>query len=149
MISAQIEGLDQLPTATQSIPEKIQAGVKLDASVVTRGMVWEYGRIDIQPGPKTMLSTNMDGEERVLTITAPHGWIRVNRDKYQQIIKQRIAQIQWNKYPLSQWEKVLRDTAYKAMQECAEVMEQTAPVDSGELRGGIIPVNEPDPILEG
>lgn len=147
-MDAQFDGLDKLEKAFSDLPSSVGAGVKLDAEAVVRGMVWEWGRIDINPGPKTMWSTSPGGYPAVLTITAPHGWIRVNRDQYQAILKEEMKKVNFIGAHPSKWPNMIRTAAGYAAERCANLMSQTAPIDTGLLRSSIHPVTEQDPTMQ-
>jgi hypothetical protein len=148
MVTLEVVGLEKLDKLFGLLPSRIEGGVKLAANVAVRGLVWEWGIVDINPGPKTQYSTNPDGAEVVLTIQAPHGWIRVNRQQYIQFLKEEWNKVSWATLKASEWEQAIHDMLWAASSRCARLMEDTAPVDTGDLRSGIIAVNEPDPILE-
>ena len=141
-----IDGLDNLDRAFAGLPGSVAAGVKLDAVAAVRGAVWEWGRVDINPGPKTLWSTGPGGEA-VLTITAPHGWIRVNRDQYIRILKDELKRANFSGTAPGQWPGMLRTVLGLAAERCANLMAVTAPVDTGLLRASIHPVAENDPVM--
>jgi len=60
MITVELKGLDNLEQALKSIPTKIVGGVKCSGPALAYALVWEFGRLNIQPGPKTMWSENAD-----------------------------------------------------------------------------------------
>lgn len=101
---------------------------------------WEWGRADCKPGPKTLWGTNPDGEERVLTRTAPSGFIRVNRAKYRQIIKEELQAVPFYKIPLSQYPRHIKQALGRAADRCGALIAETAPVDTGQLREAIVAV---------
>lgn len=148
-VSMRIEGLEKLEQQFGSLPFVVRAGVKLTGPAVGWGLVWEFGSARIsEPGPKTTWGTNPNGQKVVLTLQAPRGWIRVNRQRYVEFVLARMNAVNWAKYPVQSWRYVAADTLYKAAQDCAALMEETAPVDTGQLVSGIVAVNEPDPILD-
>lgn len=147
-LTFELVGFDLLDQIFSKFPDQIKAGVKLSGPAVAYSLVWEWGRVDIHPGPKTQWSTNPDGETTVLTIQAPHGWIRVNRQRYLEFLQEHWGDLDLNSKPIGQWVSALHDMLWDASSDCAKLMDDTAPVDTGQLRSGIIAVNEPDPILE-
>lgn len=147
-ITVEFVGLEVIDSLFSQFPDIIKAGVKLSGPATAYGLTWEWGRVDINPGPKTEWSTNPDGETTVLTIQAPHGWIRVNREQYFQFLRDEWDNLNLVDKPASAWVQALHDVLWNASSNCARLMEDTAPVDTGQLRSGIIAVNEPDPILE-
>lgn len=144
-----IEGLNRLDAMFGALPSEVRAGVKLTGPATEYGLVWEWGSARLtQPGPKTTWGINPNGDRRILTITAPQGWIRVNRREYIRFAKEEISKIQWNSIPTARWRTAMAEALYRAAQRCAALMEETAPVDTGQLVSGIVAVNEPDPILD-
>lgn len=140
-LTALLLGMDQLEQALRALPDRVEAGVKLTGEAVVRGLVWEYGRVAIEPGPKTMHSTNMDGEDRVLTVTAPRGWIRVNRDRYEKLLKEKTASVQLTASSISEWAGLLQHTVLEAAEESHDIMEETAPEDTGLLKASLLTVS--------
>jgi hypothetical protein len=110
-------------------------------------LVWEFGRVGIKPGPKTVLSTNYEGEEVVLTIQAPHGYIRIHQEDYKQIMADEFSKADWANTPMNRWDALLRDVVNNAAARCAELIIEGAPVDSGDLVMSIEPVEVGDSIL--
>lgn len=141
-------GFEILDRMFSQFPEEIKAGVKVSGPASNYALVWEWGRVDITPGPKTQWSVNPDGQEAVLTIQAPFGWIRVNREQYLEFLRDEWSSIDLTSKSQTTWIQALHDMLWNASSRCASLMEDTATVDTGQLRSGIIAVNEPDPILE-
>jgi hypothetical protein len=154
-VTCQVEGLDKLAQSFQSLPGLIEAGVKLlpnpnpdnGVPATVYGLIWEWGRISCNPGPKTLWSTNPLGETRVMTKTAPHGWVRVNRERYLRIMKERFSQLHLNGVPPREWNRLLQTLLGVVASDCAELMAETAPIDTGNLRESIVPAETGDEIL--
>jgi len=100
--------------------------------------IWEFGRVDCQPGPKTEYNTNPDGETRVMTITAPHGFVRVNKLRYREIIKEEMRKVKFSKLKPSQWNPAMQMVFDKAAKRCAELISETAPYDTYALQTAIV-----------
>ena len=115
----------------------IAMGLQLNGHAIAYGMVWEWGRVDINPGPKTQWGVNPDGDRVVLTITAPMGWIRVNKDRYRKIIQEELEKAQFWKMTLKQMAKAVEKALRAAGPRIADLMANTAPIDTGELRAEI------------
>ncbi len=143
-----IGGLDNLDRVFANLPNNVDAGVKLVGEAAEYGLVWEWGRVDVKPGPKTLWSTSPGGYPAVLTITAPHGWIRVNRDQYVAILKDEMRRANFANTHPTQWPEKMRTVLGLAAERCANLMAVTAPIDTGLLRSSIQPVREGDPILD-
>lgn len=101
-------------------------------------LIWEWGRVSCSPGPKTLWGTNPDGETRVMTKTAPSGFIRINRYKYRDIIKEELAAIRWSRLKPSEWNAAVTRALRRAAPRIAQLISDTAPIDTGDLREAII-----------
>lgn len=99
--------------------------------------IWEWGRVGINPGPKTTWGTNPDGQLRVMTITAPSGFIRVNRWRYKQIIREEVGNVRWSQVKPSGVNKAVQAALERAAKRCADLVSETAPIDTGALREAI------------
>jgi hypothetical protein len=148
MLTLELTGLGALENLLRSLPGRVEAGVKVSGEAASYALVWEWGRVGIKPGPKTMYSTNPNGEERVLTITAPHGWIRVNRTRYEQLLKEKTQGLKLSTYPPEQWQGLLQQIVETAAEESMEIMRETAPEDTGLLKSSLEVVRGGDPILQ-
>jgi hypothetical protein len=140
-VTFQIKGVDRLVAALSSLPLQANSGVKvLGQTNYIKAMVWDLGYItrEIKPGPKTMWSVNVYGEAKVLTITAPTGFIRVNRSRYLSILRAEYAKADFVHTSLDLWPRLIENMMANAAQQCAEIVAQGAPVDSGELRDSIV-----------
>lgn len=138
-----------LEAAFQRLPSRVNAGVKITGDATQYALVWEWGSIRItKPGPKTQWGVNPDGEVRIMTITAPQGWIRVNKDKYRAIFLDELTRAQvFTKFPASQWQTQLQLILGYTSDRCASLMSDTAPYDTGLLSSSLIRVGDGDPIL--
>ena len=100
-------------------------------------LVWEWGRVDCQPGPKTLWGVNPDGETAVMTKTAPYGFIRVNREKYRQFVLEELTKINWRRVGVAKIPKKVWEALEEAAKRCADLIAETAPIDTGALRAAI------------
>lgn len=112
--------------------------------VASYALVWEFGRADINPGPKTLWGTNPDGEERVMTKTAPTGFIRVNRSKYRAIIKEELQAVPFYRFPLAKYPSLIKQALQAAAKRCGALIAETAPYDTYALREAIVAVDIAD-----
>jgi hypothetical protein len=143
-----ISGLDNLDRVFASLPNRVSAGVKLVGEAANYGLTWEFGRVDIKPGPKTMWSDSPAGYPAVMTITAPFGWIRINREQYISILREELGRANFANTGPGQWPEKLRTVLGYAAERCGNVMAETAPMDTGLLRSSIFPVPDGDPLLD-
>lgn len=115
----------------------IVVGLKVTGPAAAYCLIWEWGRADIKPGPKTQWGTNPDGDRRVLTRTAPSGFIRVNRGKFRLIIRDEMKKIAWRRITPKEIPNAVQWALTKAAHRMADLIAETAPVDTGELRRAI------------
>ena len=146
-VTLEVLGIDRLGAAFDRLPSLVAAGVKVGPPGSAYAMAWEWGKISIKPGPKTMWSSNMAGNRVVLTVQAPHGYIRVNRGNFQAIIKGEISKVKLATAKMEQWGKNIAGGADKAAQKCCDLVRETAPVDKGDLRNSIEPCWHDDDLL--
>jgi hypothetical protein len=138
-ITLKIEGLDAVSRAFSSLGTGTEAGASTSAGIKVEGpaaayaLVWEIGRMDVNPGPKTMWSENADGEAAVMTIQAPNGYIRINRQEYVKILNEEFASVKWSELSPSQWLSAANDVVDMAAQRCLNMLQNYVPVDTGQL----------------
>ena len=149
-VSLRVVGASKVAQVFAQLPDKMTAGVKIYGPAAQYGLVWEWGSVRItKPGPKTTWGVNPDGKTVILTITAPQGWIRVNKQQYLDILRDEWRKLHFTTIDPKYWKRHLEDMLWKAAVRCSRVMEATAPYDTGDLRSTITAVNEPDPSLDG
>lgn len=149
-VTVQVEGLDRLARAFKDLPAQMDAGVKVVGERNTAfALLWEWGSAQLSPGPKTLWSVNPIGEEVILTRTAPYGYIRVNRQRYLEIIQDEYAKINWASIEPANLEAATVAMMDKASIRCAQLISQTAPIDTGELRENIVPARVGDSAIRG
>lgn len=127
---------DSLRKAAGTRPS-VRFGLNITGPAAAYALVWEFGRVGIKPGPKTTWGTNPDGERVVLTKTAPRGYIRVNRAKYRKFVREEMKKIQWSRMNISQVRGAVEWALQKAAARCADLIADTAPYDTGDLRSAI------------
>lgn len=115
----------------------IRVGIKITGPAAAYAMVWEWGRADVKPGPKTQWGINPDGDRVVLTRTAPSGFIRVNRGKFRLIIRDEMKKIVWSRITPKEIPNAVQWALTKAAPRIADLIAETAPVDTGQLRAAI------------
>lgn len=153
-VTLKLEGLDQLERNMRSLPDLMEAGVEVIGSAVAYSLVWEWGSARIKkPGPKTMYSTNPLGEPAILTLTAPMGYIRVNREVYRQILKEEFSKLDLHAKPIKEWTPAIKKMLGEVARKCRNVIRDTAPIgdppNGGWLRASILEVLPDDPLLKG
>jgi hypothetical protein len=148
-VTLQIEGLDSLVRAFSALPDLVEGGVEVLGDENSFALIWEWGRITCKPGPKTMYSSNPDGETRVMTITAPHGYIRANRNQFLAIMHEEYAKADFVHEPTSKWPKMAERIMIDVGKRCKEVIANAAPHDTGHLANSMLEVHPGDPLLAG
>jgi hypothetical protein len=117
--------------------EIIRVGVGATGPAAEYAMVWEWGNVrQTKQGPKTVLGINPDGQQVWLTIQAPFGYIRVNTEKYWQIIYQEIGKVNFDRSG-REIDAQIRNASNRISERILEVIRDTVPVDSGELRDAL------------
>lgn len=151
-VTARLSGIDGLVEALQSLPARISSGVKTtDEKNYIKALVWDMGYVTrvIKPGPKTMWSVNVLGEPKVLTITAPTGFIRVQKQKYLAVLNDEFKKANFAQHGIDKWPELATTMMANAAQRCAAIVSQAAPIDKGDLRESIVAAEPGDETLEG
>jgi hypothetical protein len=148
-VTMQILGLEKLDRLFADFSNELKGGVKVIGAAAAYALVWEWGSVRItKPGPKTTWGTNPAGAKVVLTITAPAGYIRINRMEYIKILKQEVQAAHMSKVQPQNWENALKDALSRAEIRCSLLISGTAPIDSGDLRMSIVPAGVNSAILD-
>lgn len=151
-VTATITGIDDLVKSLSSLPSRVVSGVKTkDELNYIKALVWDMGYVNrvIKPGPKTLWSVNVLGESKVLTITAPTGFIRVQRSTYLAVLREEFTKADFAGHPIPEWANLAEDMMKRAAQRCAELIARAAPLDKGDLRNSIVAADPGDDALSG
>jgi hypothetical protein len=151
-VTMKITGIDELVQALGSVPAIVTSGVKTtDELNYIKALVWDMGYVTrvIKPGPKTLWSVNVLGEPKVLTITAPTGFIRVQRQQYLAVLRDEFAKAQFARHPIGTWAELATTMMTNAAQRCAQLVSNAAPIDTGQLRQSIVAAPPGDGALAG
>jgi hypothetical protein len=139
-VTLRVKNIDKLT-------ERIALGTarpRIRMQIIVRGpaaryaLIWEWGRITCEPGPKTMYSDNPAGETRVMTITAPHGFIHIHKNEYKTIIKEEMRKIKFKTLKPSQWNPAVQAAFDRAAKRCANLISNSAPYDTYRLQTAIV-----------
>lgn len=147
-----ISGIEELAASLSSLPDRVVSGVRTtDRLNYIKALVWDMGYVTrvIKPGPKTLWSVNVLGEPKVLTITAPTGFIRIQRNTYVAILKDEFAKADFPSHDISGWRAVAEEMMRNAAQRCAAAISTRAPIDKGDLRASIVAADPGDPEMQG
>lgn len=150
-VTATITGIDELAKQLSSLPSQVRSGVKTtDELAFVIATVWDLGYVtrSINPGPKTLWSVNVGGDPKVLTITAPTGFIRIQRNQYLGVLKDEFAKANFAHKPFDVWGHLAETMMRNAAQRCAAIIAGAAPIDTGKLRDSIVAAEPGDEALK-
>jgi hypothetical protein len=137
--------LDEFLLEFSEQDQEVQAGVASDGEAAAYALVWEWGNMRQKfIGPKTTLGLNPDGQRVWLSIQAPTGWIRVNEAQYWQFFEEEMAKAKFSSPSTGDISDELRGIARRAAKRICELMKDTVPVDSGDLRDSLEVVDPED-----
>lgn len=143
--------LDRLDSFLEELmlDHDITAGVAATGPAAAYAEVWEWGNIrQSKPGPRTVLGTNPNGKMVWLSVQAPFGYIRIHENDFWQALKEELKKVKFNSTNSEGITDELNAAARKAMKVCAQLIADSAPVDTGDLRDSIKPVTGEDPLFD-
>jgi hypothetical protein len=147
-VTMRIEGLESLDQMIRDLPSIREAGVAVAAPASAWALVWEWGSARIhRPGKKTTWGENPAGDRVVLTLTAPHGYIRIHNERYVQFLQEEFQRVAWGSLDMSDWPEAIDTMLTKVAKLCAQLISDGAPIDTGNLRASIYPVGPDDQLL--
>lgn len=137
--------LDTFMLEFEEQDEEVEAGVTTEGDPAGYALVWEWGNMrQTQKGPKTTMGINPDGQRVWLSIQAPFGWIRINEKQYWTILQEEMARAKFTSPDTGAISDQLRQVAKRAARRVRDLMRETVPVDSGDLRGSLQVVDPAD-----
>lgn len=119
------------------LSEPIKGGIGVFGSAEAYALVWEYGSNRTHPGPKTLWGTNPLGETKIMTKTAPEGYISIHESEMWPILAEEIAKVKFSSKTADGIRLELEVAIDNASQRFARIVSDSAPVDSGDLRSQI------------
>ena len=141
--------LDEFMLEFREHDQEINAGIAAVGPAAAYSEVWEWGNIrQTKKGPKTVLGTNPDGESVWLSISAPHGYIKINENHFWDILKDELAKVKFKGTNPKEITEELQEAGRKAMKRCIPFLEDSAPVDTGQLSKSFRVVEDGDPMLD-
>jgi hypothetical protein len=149
-IEVWIDKLDEFMLEFEQHDKLIQAGVMVVGEAAAYSLIWEWGK-DLkkyQPRLKTVIGRNPDGESVLMSVQAPEGYIHINEPWYWDIVEEEMAKVKFSTPNARQMTLELEAAAKRISKKMAEVISNSAPIDSGTLRSEIKPVDPNDPILD-
>lgn len=140
-------GLKEFLEGLKSLNQVVEAGLMATGPAAAYAEVWEWGNArQVKQGPRTVQGVNPDGETVWLSTQAPMGYIAIHSDKYLEIIRDEISKLALSGGIGTNDE--LKQVAHKAMERIKEVVSESAPVDSGQLRDCFQVVDDGDAGLD-
>lgn len=129
--------------------KEIKCGVMAVGPAAEYAEVWEWGNArQSEPGPKTVLGMNPDGEQVWLSIQAPFGYIKINENAYWDALKQELGKVKFKGNTPKEITEELQAAGKRAMKLCAQLIGDAAPVDSGQLSKSFRVVEDGDAMLD-
>ncbi len=145
---AEFEGLERYLGELELPNTEIVAGVASIGEAAEYALTWEFGNVhQTKKGPKTVLGIGPDGSRVWLSIQAPFGYIRINENRYWEIIADEAEKVALSGTTPAEIRRELEDMARRVTERVADVIQDTVPVDTGALRASIQPVQPGDPLL--
>jgi hypothetical protein len=146
------EDIDKLIEWLAQLSVIVESGVQSVGPPADYALVWEWGNVrQTKKGPKTTKGTNPDGKKVWLTIQAPRGWISINEPKIWKAIDDEISKIKFDSQE-DITEDSLKEALTEAYRNIAEkalsYLQQTVPIDSGDLYDSLKVVEPNDEILK-
>ena len=146
------EDMDKIVDWISQLAIVVESGVQSVGPSASYRLVWEYGNIRQQKrGPKTVRGTNPDGQRVWLSIQAPRGWISINEEKIWQAIDRELDNISFDSIGDITEDKIKQDLtkAYgNIAQKALGFLQETVPIDSGDLYDSLKVIEVNDPILD-
>jgi len=141
--------LDEFLLEFEEHDQMITSGVMSVGEAAAYALVWEWGNVrQTQPGPKTVLGTNPDGDEVWLSIQAPFGYIKIHENSYYEILKIELKKVKFEGTNPKAITKELEEAAFRAMKQIAKLIGDYAPIDKGDLSKSFVAVRPGDPSLD-
>ena len=139
--------LDEFTKASEEGP--VRGGVASEGDASAYALVWEWGNArQTKKGPKTVLGINPDGKQVWLSIQAPQGYIRLHTSDYLDILEKELAEADFENLDAESIRLEMKLVCSRAAEKMAELIKDTVPVDSGELRDSIKAMDPDDEDLE-
>ena len=132
----------------RELRHEVKAGVGVIGDAAAYALVWEWGnRRQKKPGPKTVLGTNPDGKMVWMSSQAPFGYVHIYESEYWDVIDEELSKVNWTLEPTKMISQ-LEAAGKRISQKIAVIIKDRAPVDTGELKQDIQPLNASDPMLD-
>lgn len=128
---------------------EIKVGVAVVGDPAAYALVWEWGNTrQTQPGPRTVLGTNPNGEMVWMSSQAPFGYIRRNEEHFWDALENSLGKVRFDQPDAHSMTLELERAAVRAAKMVVEILHENAPRDSGDLADAFVVVDPTDPILD-
>ena len=123
----------------------IIGGIAVYGPAAAYALVPEYGWAR-GPGKKTLWGTNAKGQRAIMSTQAPEGYVSIHEKDMWPIIIEEISQINFSAKSEKELTIRLEVALDNAAQRIAQLIANSAPVDSGDLKSGVNLVDSTDDI---
>lgn len=142
--------LDEFLLEFQQHDQEIKAGVGVVGDAAAYALVWEWGNTrQSEPGPKTVMGTNPDGDMVWLSSQAPFGYIRRNEDELWNALDESLKKANFDQPNARAMTVELEKAAVRAAKMMKDILRDHAPVDSEQLVDSFVVIDPTDSILDG
>jgi hypothetical protein len=149
--NATAKELKKLLTSFQDASDggPIRGGIISEGDAAAYALVWEFGNArQTKQGPRTTRGVNPDGTEVWLSIQAPSGYIRIHETEYIMILQDQLEIMDFGNLETGKdIRKAIEDASSKAASRITQIVQDSVPVDSADLKDSIGPANPKDPDL--
>jgi hypothetical protein len=144
-----IERLDEFLLEFAEHDKEISVGVAATGDAAAYAEVWEWGSArQTKPGPKTVLGTNPSGEQVWLSIQAPFGFVSIHENDFWDALSQELERAKFSSTNPKDITTEIQKAGVRAMKLCKQLLQDSAPVDTGQLRDSFQVIEDGDPILD-
>jgi len=141
--------LDKFLLEFQQQNKMAEAGVGVVGPAAAYALVWEWGSARIQkPGPRTTWGTNPDGSRVVLSLQAPHGYIRVNEPLFIAALERALDKLSFSGTTPDEIHDELNQVAIATAKAIRQIIQEHVPVDTGQLHDEIRLIEPGDALLD-
>ena len=141
LVPTMVQRLENFMVQFDGLDKPIVGGIAIFGSAAAYGLVWEYGAPPpyhiTKPGPKTEWGTNPLGETKIMTRTAPEGYVAIHEPEMYNILADEMSKVRFSSNTPDGIRLELEIAMDNASQRIARIVSDSAPVDSGDLRSQI------------
>jgi hypothetical protein len=149
LIDVEVEVPKELKNLFMSLPRIVEVGIAAVGDAANYALVWEWGNTrQTEQGPNTSLGSNPAGEEVWLSIQAPTGWIAINESLMWDVILEEIQKISFEGNDNFHVKMQFENAASHIGERIKALLQDTVPIDSGELKDSLVVVESGDSLLD-